>query len=132
MVLRRSQVHHSQRQVEDLGAWYVPMSLPCLSLLTDQCLASYKMLPRLGLTRAIYSEGVENIAAGCNPTDLHQSSRRQCRSISLLLILSEIAQVVTISANGNTHVGNQVMEKVGKDGYYCQCRYVLFTKLVAS
>jgi chaperonin GroEL len=32
---------------------------------------------------------------------------------------SEIAQVATISANGDTHVGNliaQAMEKVGKDG----------------
>ncbi|TFK23357.1 GroEL equatorial domain-like protein [Coprinopsis marcescibilis] len=51
------------------------------------------------LARAIYSEVVKNVAAGCNPMDLlHKPS---------------------ISANGDVHIGSliaQAMEKVGKEG----------------
>jgi chaperonin GroEL len=70
--------------------------------------------------RAIYSEGVKNVAAGCNPMDLRQQ-RVQFLSAQTKTITTtaEIAQVATISANGDTHVGNliaQAMEKVGKEG----------------
>jgi len=79
------------------------------------------------LARAIYAEGVKNVAAGCNPMDL----RRGCQSAvdEVIKFLEshkrevttseEIAQVATISANGDSHVGTLIataMEKVGKEG----------------
>ena len=77
------------------------------------------------LAHAIYSEGVKNVAAGCNPMDLRRGSQAAIDSVIQFLsaqtkaitTTSEIAQVATISANGNTHIGNliaQAMEKVGK------------------
>ncbi|PPQ71106.1 hypothetical protein CVT26_011585 [Gymnopilus dilepis] len=79
------------------------------------------------LARAIYSEGVKNVAAGCNPMDLRRGSQAAVDRVVEFLsantktvtTTSEIAQVATISANGDTHVGNliaQAMEKVGKEG----------------
>ena len=81
----------------------------------------------VNLARAIYSEGVKNVAAGCNPMDLRRGSQAAVDCVVQFLsaqtktitTTSEIAQVATISANGDTHVGNliaQAMEKVGKDG----------------
>ncbi|KAJ6537650.1 TCP-1/cpn60 chaperonin family-domain-containing protein [Mycena capillaripes] len=79
------------------------------------------------LARAIYSEGVKNVAAGCNPMDLRRGSQAAVDRVVEFLSLqtktitttAEIAQVATISANGDTHIGNliaQAMEKVGKEG----------------
>jgi chaperonin GroEL len=79
------------------------------------------------LARAIYSEGVKNVAAGCNPMDLRRGSQAAVERVVAFLAenakpittTSEIAQVATISANGDTHVGGliaQAMEKVGKEG----------------
>jgi chaperonin GroEL len=79
------------------------------------------------LARAIYSEGVKNVAAGCNPMDLRRGSRAAVDRVveflsaqtKTITTTSEIAQVATISANGDTHVGNLIalaMEKVGKEG----------------
>uniref|UniRef100_A0A8H7XUA5 Heat shock protein 60 n=1 Tax=Psilocybe cubensis TaxID=181762 RepID=A0A8H7XUA5_PSICU len=79
------------------------------------------------LARAIYSEGVKNVAAGCNPMDLRRGSQAAVdRVVSFLsahaktiTTTAEIAQVATISANGDAHVGGliaQAMEKVGKEG----------------
>ena len=79
------------------------------------------------LARAIYSEGVKNVAAGCNPMDLRRGSQAAVELVVQFLsanakevtTTAEIAQVATISANGDTHVGNliaQAMEKVGKEG----------------
>ncbi|KAF7440534.1 chaperonin [Pleurotus ostreatus] len=79
------------------------------------------------LARAIYSEGVKNVAAGCNPMDLRRGSQAAVDKVVQFLsanaktitTTAEIAQVATISANGDTHVGNliaQAMEKVGKEG----------------
>ncbi|KAI7869198.1 hsp60-like protein [Spinellus fusiger] len=79
------------------------------------------------LTRAIFTEGVKNVAAGCNPLDLRRGSQLAVdavidflRSITKeITSSSEIAQVATISANGDKHVGNmiaQAMERVGKEG----------------
>eukprot|EP00163_Fabomonas_tropica_P007563 TRINITY_DN1728_c0_g3_i9.p1 TRINITY_DN1728_c0_g3~~TRINITY_DN1728_c0_g3_i9.p1 ORF type:complete len:336 (+),score=116.01 TRINITY_DN1728_c0_g3_i9:287-1294(+) len=79
------------------------------------------------LTRAIYSEGVKSVAAGMNPMDLRRginqavnevvnSLKGMSRQISTK---EEIAQVATISANGDVEVGNLIanaMEKVGKEG----------------
>ncbi|BGP16220.1 chaperonin [Rhodosporidiobolus nylandii] len=79
------------------------------------------------LARAIYSEGVKNVAAGCNPMDLRRGAQAAVEAVIQFLeqnkraitTSEEIAQVATISANGDAHVGNliaQAMEKVGKEG----------------
>ncbi|KAF9064446.1 chaperonin Cpn60/TCP-1 family [Rhodocollybia butyracea] len=79
------------------------------------------------LARAIYSEGVKNVAAGCNPMDLRRGSQAAVDRVveflasqtKTITTTAEIAQVATISANGDVHVGNliaQAMEKVGKEG----------------
>jgi chaperonin GroEL len=79
------------------------------------------------LTRAIFSEGVKNVAAGCNPMDLRRGSQMAVDAVvgflkqhtKIITTPQEIAQVATISANGDKHVGNmiaQAMERVGKEG----------------
>ncbi|OCF36576.1 hsp60-like protein [Kwoniella heveanensis CBS 569] len=79
------------------------------------------------LARAIYSEGVKNVAAGCNPMDLRRGAQKAVDKVlevlesnkRVITTSEEIAQVATISANGDTHVGAiiaQAMEKVGKEG----------------
>ncbi|KAI9031902.1 hsp60-like protein [Phycomyces nitens] len=79
------------------------------------------------LTRAIFTEGVKNVAAGCNPMDLRRGSQLAVDAVIGFLksitkeitSSSEIAQVATISANGDKHVGGmiaQAMERVGKEG----------------
>ena len=79
------------------------------------------------LAHAIYAEGVKNVAAGCSPMDLRRGSQAAVERVVEFLskntktvtTTAEIAQVATISANGDTHIGNliaQAMEKVGKEG----------------
>ncbi|KAG9307404.1 hypothetical protein G9A89_017233 [Geosiphon pyriformis] len=79
------------------------------------------------LTRAIFVEGVKNVAAGCNPMDLRRGVQLAVDAIVQFLreksrvvtTSEEIAQVATISANGDLHVGQLIanaMEKVGKEG----------------
>ncbi|BEI83624.1 hypothetical protein CcaverHIS002_0402280 [Cutaneotrichosporon cavernicola] len=79
------------------------------------------------LARAIYSEGVKNVAAGCNPMDLRRGAVKAVEKVLSVLEANkrvittseEIAAVATISANGDKHVGSiiaQAMEKVGKEG----------------
>ena len=79
------------------------------------------------LARAIYSEGVKNVAAGCNPMDLRRGSQAAVNEVIAFLeknkrevtTSEEIAQVATISANGDKHIGTLIataMEKVGKEG----------------
>lgn len=79
------------------------------------------------LARAIYAEGVKNVAAGCNPMDLRRGCQAAVERVIAYLesnkrsitTSAEIAQVATISANGDPHVGEliaQAMEKVGKEG----------------
>ncbi|CAG8657537.1 1632_t:CDS:2 [Acaulospora morrowiae] len=79
------------------------------------------------LTRAIFVEGVKNVAAGCNPMDLRRGVQLAVDAIvkflrensRVITTSEEIAQVATISANGDTHVGKLIasaMEKVGKEG----------------
>ncbi|KAJ2005366.1 chaperonin [Coemansia thaxteri] len=79
------------------------------------------------LARGIFSEGVKNVAAGCNPQDLRRGVqlavdrvveylKSQAKPITTT---NEIAQVATISANGDRHIGeliSRAMEKVGKEG----------------
>ncbi len=79
------------------------------------------------LAEAIYSEGLRNVAAGANPTEIKKGIEAAVKAITTeLKILSkevqnrkEIAQVATISANGDAEIGEiiaKAMEKVGKDG----------------
>ena len=79
------------------------------------------------LARAIFSETVKNVAAGCNPMDLRRGTQAAVDAVVAYLrehkrditTGEEIAQVATISANGDTHVGKLIsnaMEKVGKEG----------------
>lgn len=79
------------------------------------------------LAEAIYSEGLRNVAAGANPMGIKKGIEKAVKEItSQLKTLSkpiqdrkEIAQVATISANGDTEIGEiiaKAMEKVGKDG----------------
>ncbi|MDE3045159.1 MAG: chaperonin GroEL [Verrucomicrobiota bacterium] len=79
------------------------------------------------LTEAIYSEGLRNVTAGANPMDLKRGiDQAVAVTIEELKKMSkpikdtkEIAQVATISANGDTEIGAiiaKAMEKVGKDG----------------
>jgi chaperonin GroEL len=79
------------------------------------------------LAQAIYNEGLRNVTAGANPTELKKGIETAVNTIvSELKKMSrevsgkkEIAQVGTISANNDETIGNLIadaMEKVGKDG----------------
>lgn len=79
------------------------------------------------LARAIYSEGVKNVAAGCSPTDLRRGAQAAVQKVLEFLEANkrsittseEISNVATISANGDRAVGQliaQAMEKVGAEG----------------
>lgn len=79
------------------------------------------------LAEAIYAEGLKNIAAGANPMEVKKGIELALGEIvTHLKTMSrpvkdrkEIAQVATISANGDAEIGEiiaQAMEKVGKDG----------------
>jgi chaperonin GroEL len=79
------------------------------------------------LGRSIFTESVKNVAAGCNPMDLRRGSQAAVDAVVEFLqknkreitTSEEIAQVATISANGDTHIGQLIanaMEKVGKEG----------------
>jgi chaperonin GroEL len=79
------------------------------------------------LAQAIYTEGLRNVTAGANPTELKKGIemavavvidelKKMSREVSGK---KEIAQVGTISANNDETIGNLIadaMEKVGKDG----------------
>ena len=79
------------------------------------------------LAQAIVKEGAKSVAAGANPMDLKrgidlavQTVVDQLKSKSKKVTNNEeIAQVGTVSANGDTEVGEMIaeaMEKVGKEG----------------
>jgi chaperonin GroEL len=79
------------------------------------------------LAQAIYAEGSKLVAAGVNPMDLKRGIDAAVKSVVAgLQDLSkdtkdhtEIAQVGTISANGDSTIGNiiaEAMDKVGKAG----------------
>ena len=79
------------------------------------------------LAEAIYREGMKNVAAGANPMNLKRGVDKAVEKVvDNLKKMSiqtreheKIAQVATISANGDTTIGlliAEAMEKVGKDG----------------
>jgi len=79
------------------------------------------------LTRAILAEGLKSVAAGMNPMDLRRGIQKGVEKVvadlqgcaKKISSTEEIAQVATISANGDSEVGNLIasaMDKVGKEG----------------
>ena len=79
------------------------------------------------LVEAIYREGLKNVTAGANPVELRRGIDLATETVVEALQKQskkvkdneEIAQVGTISANGETTIGKiiaQAMDKVGKDG----------------
>ena len=79
------------------------------------------------LAQAIYREGVRLVSAGNNPMELKRGIDHAVRAISAELDQiskptdshTDVAQVGTISANGDTTIGAiiaEAMEKVGQDG----------------
>jgi chaperonin GroEL len=78
------------------------------------------------LTQAIFREGVKAVAAGVNPMALKRGIDKsveavvaEVQNLSKPVSGGMIAQVGTISANGDDTIGNiiaEAMEKVGKDG----------------
>jgi chaperonin GroEL len=79
------------------------------------------------LAQAIYLEGAKMVAAGHNPMDIKRGIDASVAAVVAELKAQskptkghkEIAQVGTISANGDTVIGNliaEAMEKVGKEG----------------
>lgn len=79
------------------------------------------------LAQAIYSEGLKNVTAGANPMDLKRGIeyatkevRKYLKKIAKPVNSSEhIAQIATISANGDKTIGtliSEAMDNVGKNG----------------
>jgi chaperonin GroEL len=78
------------------------------------------------LAQAIFREGVKTVAAGANPMALKRGidkavarATREIKKMSKPVTGAMIAQVGTISANGDHSIGEliaEAMDKVGKDG----------------
>jgi chaperonin GroEL len=78
------------------------------------------------LAQAIFREGVKTVAAGANPMALKRGVEKAVeKAVEAIHAMSKpvkgdaIAQVGTVSANGDTTIGNiiaEAMKKVGKDG----------------
>jgi chaperonin GroEL len=79
------------------------------------------------LAQAIFAEGAKLVAAGVNPMDLKRGIEAAVEEVTDQLKKmsvqtkgkKDIAQVGTISANGDTTIGDMIaeaMEKVGKEG----------------
>ena len=79
------------------------------------------------LAQAIYREGVKLVSAGVNPMDLKRGIDKAVEIIGAELnsiskptqSQSDVAQVGTISANGDSTIGDiiaEAMDKVGQDG----------------
>ena len=79
------------------------------------------------LAEAIYREGLKNITAGANPMALKRGIDKATEAVvgaiakiaKKVKSAEEIAQVATLSANGEEMIGNiisEAIDKVGKDG----------------
>ncbi|MDD3886414.1 MAG: chaperonin GroEL [Victivallaceae bacterium] len=77
------------------------------------------------LAEAIYREGLKNVTAGANPMELKRGIEKAVESVVEELkamstgVSDQVAQVATISANGDTTIGNiiaEAMDKVGQNG----------------
>ena len=77
------------------------------------------------LAEAIYREGLKNVTAGSNPMALKRGIEKAVEAVVAELktlsvgVSDKVAQVATISANGDTTIGNiiaEAMAKVGQEG----------------
>jgi chaperonin GroEL len=79
------------------------------------------------LAEEIYRQGLKNVVAGANPMSLKRGIEQATEAVVAAIAKqskrvkehTEIAQVATISANGDTMIGDIIadaMDKVGKDG----------------
>jgi chaperonin GroEL len=79
------------------------------------------------LAEAVYREGLKNVTAGANPMDLKRGIDKAVKAMTVKLAeistpvesSEQVAQVATISANGDVEIGQiiaEAMDKVGKDG----------------
>jgi len=79
------------------------------------------------LAESIYREGLKNVTAGANPMSLKRGiDKATAKVVDAIAKMAkkvkehtEIAQVATISANGDMEIGGiiaEAMDKVGKDG----------------
>ncbi|MBA3634085.1 MAG: chaperonin GroEL [Acidobacteria bacterium] len=78
------------------------------------------------LAQAIFKEGVRTVAAGANPMALKRGIEKaveqvvnEIQRMAKPVSGNDIKQVGTVSANGDTNIGQHIadaMEKVGKDG----------------
>ena len=77
------------------------------------------------LAEAIYREGLKNVTAGSNPMELKRGVDKAVAAVVAELakqavgVSDKVAQVATISANGDTTIGNIIadaMAKVGQEG----------------
>ena len=79
------------------------------------------------LAKAIAQEGIRQVAAGANPMDLKRGIEAAAKIVveeikkmsKAIKSSDEVAQVATISANGDADIGKKLaeaFEKVGKDG----------------
>jgi len=79
------------------------------------------------LAEAIYREGLKNVTSGANPMDIKRGIDKATEIVVSSIASqskkvkehTEISQVATISANGDTMIGEIIadaMDKVGKDG----------------
>ena len=79
------------------------------------------------LARAIFIEGLKCIASGVNPAELRKGVHRAVQevieflkaNVTRITTTDQIAQVATISANGEAHIGKLIadaMARVGKEG----------------
>tara|TARA_Y100000389_G_scaffold35103_1_gene29850 strand:- start:15483 stop:17135 length:1653 start_codon:yes stop_codon:yes gene_type:complete len=76
------------------------------------------------LAQAIVKEGIKNVAAGMNPMDLKRGIDLACQALvkeienmsQKINGKEEIAQVATISANGDSEIGNKIADAVQKVG----------------
>ncbi len=79
------------------------------------------------LAESIFREGLRNVTAGSNPMHIKRGIEKAVAAVVEDLKKhskdvkdrSQIMQVATISANGDTEIGNKIadaMDKVGKDG----------------
>ena len=77
------------------------------------------------LAEAIYREGLKNVTAGSNPMELKRGIEKAVEAVVAEIakmsvgVKDQIAQVATISANGDETIGKiiaEAMDKVGQEG----------------
>ena len=79
------------------------------------------------MAEAIYREGLKNVTAGANPMAIKRGIDKATKAVVNAIAKqakkvkdpAEIAQVATVSANGEIEIGeiiSEAMDKVGKDG----------------